>query len=113
MKIKAIMDTLVSKPDRAGGSYTAFRYTVTETGRQVTGLVGRGCESNVNWALGLKGLCDAQNVYRTTHELSIRDWNRVTSDFVYSGSHPEAIAEFIQKELRRTVKVDVYEPPTA
>lgn len=110
MRFEAIMDILVSKPDRAGGSYAAFRYTITETGRQVTGLVGRSCASNISMALGRAGLCDHLNVYSTKHELPIREWNRVTEDFVYSGTHPEAIAEFIQKELKRTVKVDYADP---
>lgn len=111
MKIQAIMDILVSRPDRAGGTYTAFRYTITETGRQVCGKVGRGCESNTYMALGRAGLCDHLNVYYTKHELAIREWERTTSDFKYSGCNPDGIAQFIQDELKRHIKVEIYEPP--
>jgi len=110
IKVLAILDVMVSLPDRAGGSYTAFRYTLTENGRQVTGLVGRGCENNVHMALGREGLCHPNNVYYTQHDLPIRKWNRETVDFQYSGTNPDEIAKYIQRELNRTVKVEYVDP---
>lgn len=104
-KIKAILDCINSNPDSSGNRYWAFRYTDTETGKQVVGIVSGG-ESNISAILrympgtSKDGLADWDSVYYTRHELPKREFRTLTADWPYAGCRPDdELVPFIKKAL--------------
>lgn len=95
--IKAILESLYSKRDRAGNCYWAFRYTDVPTGKQVTGTISGG-ESNISAVVRVMGLDWAQCHY-IVREMPIREFNKLTQEWKYAGCPPDDIAEYIRKSL--------------
>src|SRR5215472_6464371 len=97
MKVRAILECLNSGRDLNGNRYWAFNYTDTETGKRVAGTVSGG-ESNVTMITRAMGL-EWENVYYVRHELPKREFRRLTKEWNYAGCAPEALADYIRREL--------------
>ena len=95
MKIKAILQCLNSETDRSGNRYWAFRYTETESGKQVVGKISGG-ESNISAIRNEMGL-EWDEVYYYRTEMGKRDFRELTADWSYAGCPPKEIAAHIRK----------------
>jgi hypothetical protein len=98
MKIKAILDIINSKKDRAGNCYWAFRWTDTETGKQVKGRIS-GNDSNLLWAAN--HIYPNHDYYYTMHEVSVRDFNSDMMGWDYAGCNPHEIAAWITEKIAK------------
>jgi hypothetical protein len=99
MKIKAILSCINSARDNAGNCYWAFRWTDTETGKQVVGTISGG-ESNISWVREEMGF-KAEEVYYYRQELPKREFRHLTADWEYAGCPPDKIAAFIKARLNQ------------
>lgn len=98
MKIKAILDTINSAQDNSGSCYWAFRWTDTETGKQVCATIS-GNHSNIH-AIIMEYYGEwTTEVYCTSHELQKREFKRVTGDWPYAGCCPKELAKFVKDNL--------------
>jgi hypothetical protein len=97
MQIKAILEALYSKRDRNGNCYWAFRYTDSESGKQVCGTVSGG-ESNVRslaYGMGFQ----SGEFYFTVSESPIREFNRLTKSWKHAGCTQEQLAQYVRDYL--------------
>ena len=99
MKIKAILEAINSKRDRNGNCYYFMRYTDIKSGKTVYGTISGG-ESNIYSVIRAKGL-ESKEVYFSTVELPIREFNREVKNMEYAGCRGEEIVNFIDKELSK------------
>ncbi len=97
MPIKAILETLYSRRDRAGNCYYSFKYTDVASGKQVYGTVSGG-QSNVDSIIREMGYT-SEEVYSTTKELAIRDFNYITREWAYGGCRADELVAFIRAKL--------------
>ena len=97
--IKFILDIIRSRRNYAGNCYWAFRFTDCKTGIQAVGTTSGGY-SNISYAMAAMGI-ESKFVYTTSHELPIREFNRLTADWAYAGCPPEDIAKFIKNKLKK------------
>lgn len=102
--IKAALECINSKRDRAGNCYWAFRYTDNETGLQVCGTVSGG-ESNISGMLRhiattcKDGMTDWDSVHYTRQEMPIREFDRMVKDWPHAGCLPEELAAFVESRI--------------
>jgi hypothetical protein len=99
MRIRAILECVNSVRDLNGNCYWGFSYTDTETGKKVCGTVSGG-ESNVTMIIRALGM-EWANVYYIRRELPKREFSRLTKSWNYAGCAAEALADYIQKELKQ------------
>jgi hypothetical protein len=100
MRYTATLETICSKPSRAGYVQWAFRFIDHETGKVVEAKSGGG-ESNINairrdW----KGVEGWDHTFLCSNtELAIRDFERLTKAWPYAGSQPGEMQKFILAAL--------------
>jgi hypothetical protein len=89
-----------SKADAAENCYYAFTWTDNGTGKTVGGKISGG-ESNVRGIMFEMngGSWEPHNVFFTTSELPIREFNRAVKGWNYAGCRPADLVEFIKKGL--------------
>jgi hypothetical protein len=102
--IRAILDIINSKQDRAGNCYWAFRYTRTSDGRQAIGKISGG-ESNIYTAVWQKLHNGGHDFHYTRHEYDKRRFDAETSGWIYAGCSPEDIAASITAQLSKPEQV--------
>ena len=102
MTIRATLEAINSRRDRAGNCYWAIRYTDHVTGRAVNGTISGG-ESNIYGILRYTGDSDDwdRSIEFKSEELTIPAWNRLTKGWPYAGCRPDELAAFIKAELEK------------
>ena len=98
-RIKVILDCINSETDVNGNRYWAFRWTDTETGKQVTGTISGG-ESNISCLTQESGL-EWNEFYYTRHVMKKREFKQLTAEWQYAGCPPSEIMAFIKNELSK------------
>lgn len=98
----ATLETLNSRRDRAGNCYFAFTYTDHATGKTVSATVTGG-EANVRGILfELNGKSwEPRNVFTTSRELPIREFDRTVKGWPHAGCVPVELAAFVRAELAK------------
>jgi hypothetical protein len=99
-KIKAILEIINSKADRAGNCYYAFTYTDNETGKSVT--AGTSCmqEGNV-YRIKYELYPDDPNcVFITKTAMRVRPFEAMMKDLHNVGSNPKDMAKWITEALK-------------
>lgn len=96
----ASLNCFNSRCDTFGNCYYAFVWTDNATGRTVCGTISGG-ESNVRSILYHMngGNWEPRNVFFTSTELPIREYNRAVKGWPYAGCTGDELAAFIRKGL--------------
>ena len=98
-QIKAIVEIINSKRDRAGNCYWAFVYMDTATGKTARGKISGG-DSNIRAALWhMHG--DGTNYRAISREVGVRPFDSEMAKWPYAGCPPVEIATFIKSELAK------------
>lgn len=95
--MKAVLESINSKTDVNGNRYFSFVYTDCNTNKTVSGIVSGG-ESNIRSIIRGMGF-ESKDVYFTSSELPIREYNRLTKDFGYAGCTEKDLTSFIKSQL--------------
>ena len=97
MQIKAILECINSQTDLNGNRYWAFRFTDTQTGKQVCSNITGG-ESNISAILRVLGY-EWNETYYYRSIMGKREFRSLTKEWEYAGCAPEALAAFVRGKV--------------